>query len=140
MCQSTSKLWPPRLDGIKIFAIMSPYGLAKKKEKKDAQAIYYSSCSWFRIYATSAAGGMMYSMSVFFLARQYRLITANIFMPSSLGGHKLLVYWRKIFIWKFYTVGSLNSCQFWRVSFKKLRKLTNFGPKLPYIESDFGKN
>ena len=30
----TSKLRPPRINGIKIFAIVSPYGLAKKYLKK----------------------------------------------------------------------------------------------------------
>ena len=32
--QSAGNLGPPRLDGIKIFAILSPYGPAKKKKKK----------------------------------------------------------------------------------------------------------
>ena len=45
------------------------------------------------IYATPAAGGIIYSLSVFFkyfLARPYGLTIANIFIPSSLGGQKLL--------------------------------------------------
>ena len=45
-------------------------------------------------YATLAAGGIFYSLNVFFfffLARPYGLTIANIFIPSSLGGHNLLV-------------------------------------------------
>ena len=44
-------------------------------------------------YATRAAGGIIYSLSVlflYFLARPYGLTIANIFIPSSLGGQKLL--------------------------------------------------
>ena len=77
---------------------------------------------WPYTYATPAAGGIIYNLSVFinsFLARPYGLTIANFFIPSSLGGHKLLEHWRKISILKFYTVESLYSCQFWRVSLKK---------------------
>ena len=52
----------------------------------------YQKCS--PAYATLAAGGIIYSLSVFlfyFLARPYGLTIANIFIPSSLGGQKLLV-------------------------------------------------
>ena len=45
------------------------------------------------IYATPAAGGIIYSLNViffFFLARPYGLTFANIFIPSSQGGQKLL--------------------------------------------------
>ena len=44
-------------------------------------------------YATPAAGGIIYSLNVFFssfLARPYGLTIANIFILSILGGQKLL--------------------------------------------------
>ena len=87
----------------------------------DNLQIYHSDIRKEHIYATPAAGGIIYSLNIFcvFLARPYGLTIANIFIPSSLGGQKLLVKWRKVFILKFYTVGSLNRSQFWRVSLKK---------------------
>ena len=47
--------------------------------------------SKYGTYATPAAGGMIYNLSVFFLARPYILTISNIFIPKSLGGHKLLI-------------------------------------------------
>ena len=46
----TSKLWPPRLDGIKIFAIVSPYGLAKEYKKKT-----------LKLYIIPPAAGVAYT-------------------------------------------------------------------------------
>ena len=52
MRHSTSKLWPTRLEVIKIFAIVSPYGLAKKIKKVT-----------FKLYIIPPAAGVAYVIS-----------------------------------------------------------------------------
>ena len=99
---------------------------------------------WIQVtYATRAAGGIIYSLSVPFLfifGRTVRTDYCKYLYSVKSGWSQITCKWRKIFILRFYTVGSLYSCQFWRVYFKKLQRLTNFVPKLPYIESGSSKN
>ena len=68
----------------------SERGVLKLKGKIIAGRVWFINLT----YATQAAGGIIYSLSVlflYFLARPYGLTIANIFIPSSLGGQKLLV-------------------------------------------------
>ena len=144
MRQCSSNFWPPRLYGIKIFAKVSPYGLAKKKKKKDVQATYYSSCSWCRICGHCAAGWEFSSIIVHNLPS----VRDSVWIYFTLDFLSVKCFWkfRKLIVLllkntsMYVCIAQHRPKWPWLGPMGEKASTLVFGPKLPYIKSGFSKN